>query len=82
MTGTIELVAFPETYQTFQDAWEVDNVIEVEAKVDLRGEKAADLRARIRFDRRPRSKTQPAAGAYRAGERFVGRNARISTKCR
>jgi DNA polymerase-3 subunit alpha len=38
MTGSIELVAFPETYTTFQHAWEVDNVIEIEAKVDRRGE--------------------------------------------
>ncbi|MEZ4532934.1 MAG: DNA polymerase III subunit alpha [Thermomicrobiales bacterium] len=49
MTGTIELVAFPETYQTFQDAWEVDNVIEVEAKVDLRGEKQQLICERV-FD--------------------------------
>jgi DNA polymerase-3 subunit alpha len=38
MTGSIELVAFPETYTTFQDAWEVDNVIEIEGKIDRRGE--------------------------------------------
>jgi len=38
MTGSIELVAFPETYSYFQNAWDVDNVIEIEAKVDRRGE--------------------------------------------
>ncbi len=38
MTGSIELVAFPETYSNFQEFWEVDNVIEVEAKIDRRGE--------------------------------------------
>lgn len=38
MTGSIELVAFPETYSTFQDSWDVDNVIEIEAKIDRRGE--------------------------------------------
>jgi len=38
MTGSIELVVFPETYSNFQDFCEVDNVIEVEAKVDRRGE--------------------------------------------
>src|SRR5690606_31947644 len=49
MTGTIELVAFPETYQTYQDAWEVDNVIEVEAKVDRRGEQLQLICERV-FD--------------------------------
>jgi DNA polymerase-3 subunit alpha len=49
MTGTIELVAFPETYQTFQDAWEVDNVIEVEAKIDRRGEQLQLICERV-FD--------------------------------
>jgi DNA polymerase-3 subunit alpha len=38
MTGSIELVAFPETYSNFQNAWDVDNVIEIEAKVVRRGE--------------------------------------------
>ncbi len=38
MTGTIELVAFPDTFQAFPDVWDVDNVIEIEAKVDRRGE--------------------------------------------
>ncbi len=38
MTGSIELVAFPETYTTFQHHWEVDNIIEIEAKIDRRGE--------------------------------------------
>lgn len=38
MTGSIEVVAFPETYATFQDAWEVDNIIEIEAKVDRRND--------------------------------------------
>ncbi|MCO5223579.1 MAG: OB-fold nucleic acid binding domain-containing protein [Thermomicrobiales bacterium] len=49
MTGTIELVAFPETYATFQDAWEVDNVIEIEAKVDRRGEQLQLICERV-FD--------------------------------
>jgi DNA polymerase-3 subunit alpha len=49
MTGTIELVAFPETYQAFQDAWEVDNVIEIEAKVDRRGEQLQLICERV-FD--------------------------------
>ena len=49
MTGTIELVAFPETYQTFQDAWEVDNVLEIEAKIDRRGEQLQLICERV-FD--------------------------------
>jgi DNA polymerase-3 subunit alpha len=49
MTGSIELVAFPETYQAFQDAWEVDNVIEIEAKIDRRGEQLQLICERV-FD--------------------------------
>jgi DNA polymerase-3 subunit alpha len=49
MTGSIELVAFPETYTTFQDSWEVDNVIEIEAKVDRRGEQIQLICERV-FD--------------------------------
>jgi DNA polymerase-3 subunit alpha len=49
MTGSIELVAFPETYANFQDAWDVDNVIEVEAKVDRRGEQLQLICERV-FD--------------------------------
>jgi DNA polymerase-3 subunit alpha len=49
MTGSIELVAFPETYTAFQDAWEVDNVIEIEAKVDRRGEQLQLICERV-FD--------------------------------
>lgn len=49
MTGSVELVAFPETYATFQSAWEVDNVIEVEAKVDRRNDQIQLICERV-FD--------------------------------
>jgi DNA polymerase-3 subunit alpha len=49
MTGSIELVAFPETYATFQDAWEVDNVIDIEAKIDRRGDQLQLICERV-FD--------------------------------
>ncbi len=49
MTGSIEVVAFPETYQAFQHAWEVDNIIEIEAKIDRRGEQLQLICERV-FD--------------------------------
>lgn len=38
MSGSIEVVAYPETYAEYPDAWAVDNVIEIEAKVDRRND--------------------------------------------
>lgn len=38
LTGSIELVAFPDTYEQFQEHWEPDRIIEVTAKIDKRGE--------------------------------------------
>ena len=38
LTGTIELVAFPDTYDANITMWEPDKIVEVSAKVDRRGE--------------------------------------------
>ena len=39
LTGTIELVAFPETYDANLAMWEPDKILEVTAKVDRRSDK-------------------------------------------
>ncbi len=38
LTGTIELVAFPDCYDRHQEIWVEDGVIEVQAKAERRGE--------------------------------------------
>jgi DNA polymerase-3 subunit alpha len=38
LTGNIELVAFPETFEQFAELWEPDQIIEIFAKLDKRGE--------------------------------------------
>ncbi|MGH2560967.1 MAG: DNA polymerase III subunit alpha [Thermomicrobiales bacterium] len=38
LTGTIELVAFPDCYEQHADALEADNILEILAKVDRRNE--------------------------------------------
>jgi DNA polymerase-3 subunit alpha len=38
LTGSIELVAFPDTYEQFAEHWEPDRILEVTAKLDKRGE--------------------------------------------
>ena len=38
LTGSIELVAFPETYEQHADLWEPDRIIQIAAKLDKRGE--------------------------------------------
>jgi DNA polymerase III subunit alpha len=38
-TGSIELVAFPDCYEQYVDLWQVDQVLEVEARVDRRNDK-------------------------------------------
>jgi DNA polymerase-3 subunit alpha len=38
LTGTIELVAFPDCYERHADLWSEDSIIEATGKVDRRGE--------------------------------------------
>jgi DNA polymerase-3 subunit alpha len=38
LTGNIELVAFPDTYERYAELWVEDQILNVEAKVDRRGE--------------------------------------------
>ena len=38
LTGTIELVAFPDCYERFADLWQIDAILEVVAKLERRGE--------------------------------------------
>jgi DNA polymerase-3 subunit alpha len=38
LTGSIELVAFPDCYEQLSEFWEADKILEVTAKVDRRGE--------------------------------------------
>ncbi|MGI8474838.1 MAG: DNA polymerase III subunit alpha [Thermomicrobiales bacterium] len=38
LTGNIELVAFPEIYEQHADLWNVDQILEITAKIDKRGE--------------------------------------------
>jgi DNA polymerase-3 subunit alpha len=38
LSGSIELVAFPESYDQYVAMWEIDKILEVTAKVDRRGE--------------------------------------------
>jgi DNA polymerase-3 subunit alpha len=38
LSGSIELVAFPECYDQHIAMWEIDKIVEVTAKVDKRGE--------------------------------------------
>lgn len=38
LTGTIELVAFPECYERHRGLWECDTILEVVAKLERRGE--------------------------------------------
>jgi len=38
LTGNIELVAFPECYESFADLWQEDVILEVTAKLERRGE--------------------------------------------
>ncbi|HEY8445802.1 MAG TPA: DNA polymerase III subunit alpha [Thermomicrobiales bacterium] len=38
LTGTIELVAFPDCYEQYAELWEEDQILEIVAKVDRRGE--------------------------------------------
>jgi DNA polymerase-3 subunit alpha len=38
LSGSIELVAFPDSYEQHMAMWEIDKIVEVTAKVDRRGE--------------------------------------------
>jgi DNA polymerase-3 subunit alpha len=38
LTGSIELVAFPDCYEQLGELWEADKILEITAKVDRRGE--------------------------------------------
>jgi DNA polymerase-3 subunit alpha len=38
LSGSIELVAFPDSYEQYMAMWEIDKILEVTAKVDRRGE--------------------------------------------
>jgi DNA polymerase-3 subunit alpha len=38
LTGTIELVAFPDCYEQFAELWEPDEILDITAKVDRRNE--------------------------------------------
>jgi DNA polymerase-3 subunit alpha len=38
LTGTMELVAFPDTYERTTDVWVADAIVMIEAKLDRRGE--------------------------------------------
>jgi DNA polymerase-3 subunit alpha len=38
LSGSIELVAFPECYEQLSEYWEADKILEVTAKVDRRGD--------------------------------------------
>ncbi len=38
LTGTIELVVFPDCYERFADLWQPDAILEVVAKIERRGE--------------------------------------------
>jgi DNA polymerase-3 subunit alpha len=38
LTGSIELVAFPDCYDQLSEFWEADKILEVTAKVDRRGD--------------------------------------------
>jgi DNA polymerase-3 subunit alpha len=38
LTGSIELVAFPEAYERHAELWEIDAILEVVARVDRRGD--------------------------------------------
>ncbi|MGH2534015.1 MAG: DNA polymerase III subunit alpha [Thermomicrobiales bacterium] len=38
LTGSIELVAFPDCFERHAELWEIDSILEVVAKVDRRGE--------------------------------------------
>ena len=39
MHGSIEIVAFPKTYEATQEVWKEDNIVVVEGKVDARGDR-------------------------------------------
>ena len=38
LTGNIELVAFPDIFEQFAELWKPDQIIEIFAKLDKRGE--------------------------------------------
>ncbi|CAN5483339.1 DNA polymerase III subunit alpha [soil metagenome] len=38
LSGSIELVAFPDSYEQYMAMWEIDKILEITAKVDRRGE--------------------------------------------
>jgi len=38
LTGSVELVAFPDVYERYSELWNPDQIVEVTAKVDRRGE--------------------------------------------
>ncbi len=65
LTGTIELVAFPDCYERHSDAWEADAILEVAAKVDRRGEATQLVCERARGNLEPIGVAAPQRATLR-----------------
>ena len=65
LTGTVELVAFPDCYERHADMWEADAILEVAAKVDRRGEATQLVCERARGKPEPVGVAEPARSTPR-----------------
>ena len=65
LTGTVELVAFPDCYERHADMWEADAILEVAAKVDRRGEATQLVCERARGNLEPIGVAEPPRSTLR-----------------